>query len=330
MNYTLIFLGVIIAILLYVLYYYNSSTSAVLSSKANLNATVPPITSINNPTNTRYAYGIWVYVNSWNSTTEKVIFSRNNNIRLRLDNTKPTLYCEVTMNDGSTIHRTTITDNFPLQKWVFIIVSVDNQFLDCYLDGKLVKSTRLYQYKGAPHSGGKWHGHEGFIEGKQNMWTRGSDGTSHGTPQPGPPSGPASSGSPSSRTPSSGSPSSGSPSSGSPSSGSRSPSGTPSVSPSPSGTPSGTTAPSGGNKILIPAIPPTETTPIVLGGTKPFDAVVATFTRWNAPVDPQTAWTAYTGGNTTSGLGKLGNIASYGANLSILQNNAEYSKITLF
>ena len=46
--------------------------------------------------------------------------------------------------DNSHWKSVTITDNFPLQKWTFILVSVDGQFVDCYLDGKLVVSNRLY------------------------------------------------------------------------------------------------------------------------------------------------------------------------------------------
>ncbi len=38
-----------------------------------------------------------------------------------------------------------VTDNFPLQKWVFIVVSVDNYIVDVYLDGKLVKSVQISQ-----------------------------------------------------------------------------------------------------------------------------------------------------------------------------------------
>ena len=36
-----------------------------------------------------------------------------------------------------------ITNNFPIQKWTYVIVSVDNQIIDTYLDGKLVSSTKL-------------------------------------------------------------------------------------------------------------------------------------------------------------------------------------------
>ena len=45
---------------------------------------------------------------------------------------------------GSTIDKVVdITNNFPIQKWVFITVAVDsNGVCDYYLDGKLVKSVK--------------------------------------------------------------------------------------------------------------------------------------------------------------------------------------------
>jgi hypothetical protein len=39
----------------------------------------------------------------------------------------------------------TITDNFPVQKWVHILVSIDNTIADFYLDGKLVRSSEIGQ-----------------------------------------------------------------------------------------------------------------------------------------------------------------------------------------
>ena len=97
-----------------------------------------------NPQATRYAYGIWVYVNTWNSNIYHTVFSRANNMVVYLDKTTPTLICKVTMSDGTT-QSLTITDNFPLQKWVFVTVSIDNTIADIYLDGKLVKSVQIAQ-----------------------------------------------------------------------------------------------------------------------------------------------------------------------------------------
>jgi len=45
------------------------------------------------------------------------------------------------INNGSAI---LITNNYPIQKWCYIVISVDNNFIDCYLDGKLVLSQKTY------------------------------------------------------------------------------------------------------------------------------------------------------------------------------------------
>jgi len=147
MNFTVIILGITVVILVYVLYLYMSPTYKMLSSGASLSVVNPPITSLVSPKNTSYAYGVWVYVNTWDSNIDKVIFSRAGNIALGLDATTPTLYVDVTLSDDTTtnpsIQQVTITDNFPIQKWVHVIISVDNKFLDCYLDGKLVISHKI-------------------------------------------------------------------------------------------------------------------------------------------------------------------------------------------
>jgi hypothetical protein len=229
MNFIVIGLGITIIVLLYLLYtYYNTSSKALLKT-ASLKASNPSITSISEPRSSRYAYGIWTYVNSWDNTNTKVIFSRANNLKLYLSASEPSLYCDVYMNDGST-KTTLITDNYLIQRWVHIIISLDNQFLDCYLDGKLVKSSRLY-------------------------------GTS--------------------KTPTS-----------------------------------------------TPAIPPSDTTPIIIGSSNPFDAVVSNFVRWTNPMDPDTAWKTYLSGNGLQTLGSSFN--SYGAKLNIMQNNTNYANLQLF
>jgi len=252
MNTVVIILGVIIVFLVYILYKYFTNTSVSLQSQAALTNQVPGIT-VKNPQSTRYAYGIWVYVNSWNSNIYHVIFNRNNNISLYLDVSSPTLICEMTMStngkDPSGTRRMIITDNFPLQKWVNIIVSVDNQFVDTYLDGKLVESTRMYR----------------------------------------------------------------------------------------------TIDNNGITSIELPLVPPDVNTQMFVGNSdtnsslygingntfKPWDAYVTQFKQWSdGPIDPQTAWDYYMQGNGSSSLVKY--LGNYGANLQILKNNVENSKIALF
>lgn len=120
-----------------------------LAEKVDLKTSSPSIdySSLPSPNTTRYSYGVWMFVNSWSNLEEKNIFSRSSaagtyDIRLYLDKESPRLKCDI-LTEGNTKETITITDNFPVQKWVYVIVSVDNQIVDMYLDGKLVVSKKL-------------------------------------------------------------------------------------------------------------------------------------------------------------------------------------------
>jgi len=145
-----IILSVLIILLVYVLYAYITGTVTQLSSSASLKTAITPITKVEGARNTRYGYNIWVYVNTWDNNSPKTLFSRPNNMKVYLDNTSPTLNVDLAMNETDEsgmpkFDKMIVTKNFPLQKWVCITLSVDNQFADVYLDGKLVKSQRFYR-----------------------------------------------------------------------------------------------------------------------------------------------------------------------------------------
>ena len=144
---TTIILIVIILLLVYILYSYLTGTVTSLTPAASLKSQVPAITKIYGARNSRYGYSIWIYVNTWSNSGKKTIFSRANNMKLYLDETSPSLKLDMAMNGTGDYGKDTmtITTNFPLQKWVCIAISVDNQFVDAYLDGKLVKSQRLFK-----------------------------------------------------------------------------------------------------------------------------------------------------------------------------------------
>ena len=133
-----IILIVAILVLLYVLYTYFTDSSSELVQTASLLTPVSAITTISGPTNTRYGHSAWIYVNTWDNNADKTIFSRGNNFKLYLDKNSPVLKLDIKMNDD-TDETMIITNNFPLQKWVNITISMDNQFADAYLDGKLVR-----------------------------------------------------------------------------------------------------------------------------------------------------------------------------------------------
>ena len=145
MNVVAIVLAIVVILLFYILYRFFLLKSTELTSTASLNDSNPSIEITNSPGSTRYSYGVWIYVNSWDSGIQKTIFERADNIKLHFANEAPILKCDIAMNtDPSTETSFDITDNFPLQKWMHIVISVDNQYVDAYLDGKLVKSTRIY------------------------------------------------------------------------------------------------------------------------------------------------------------------------------------------
>jgi hypothetical protein len=116
-----------------------------LISTVDLNKSNPSIlaNTLPSPQASRYSYGLWIYVNTWSTTNEKKIISRGDDFVLSLDKTSPTLKCKFKLNGKPSSKEIVITNNFPIQKWTYVIVSVDNQIVDCYLDGKLVLSTKL-------------------------------------------------------------------------------------------------------------------------------------------------------------------------------------------
>ena len=154
MSYVTIGLVIVALILVYLLYVFFVKKSSTLMSTASLkDGSNKPITTINSGQSTRYAYGIWIYVNTWDKTSEKTIFQRAENIRLYLDKTKPSLLCEIIQDPPATLQSSIlITDNFPVQKWVYVIISSDDRIVDFYIDGKMVNSTKLENPPKAPAS----------------------------------------------------------------------------------------------------------------------------------------------------------------------------------
>jgi hypothetical protein len=194
MNTVAIILAIVVVLLFYILYNFFLLKSTELTASADLNGVPPAIPITNGANSLRYAYGIWIYVNSWSSGS-KTIFSRPDNITLSLDSGSPVLNCDFTLNDTAKTKTTVkITDNFPLQKWTHIVVSVDNQYVDAYLDGKLIKSGRVGSDTTMPNSptgdniviGSNWDAHVSKFQywaepiDPQTVWTEYMDGNGQG------------------------------------------------------------------------------------------------------------------------------------------------------
>jgi hypothetical protein len=145
MDITSIILGVILLVVLYYLYVYVFKTNK-LASKLDLATPQSPIvsTDIAVPETKRYAYELWIFVYKPESKTE-YIFSRagttsgTKNIGLKLDLQSATLSVEY---DKGTSQPQIVTTDFPYQAWTHIIVSVDNNYIDTYINGKLASSIK--------------------------------------------------------------------------------------------------------------------------------------------------------------------------------------------
>ena len=131
------------------MYYFSPLTT--LSSSSWLNEANAPITTISNPQSSVFTYGVWLYINTWNQGPTNIFNCSNSNqthFSLDLPVSSPTLTC--TINTGITACNPsasptviTITNNIGIQRWVYVLISVNTNIVDCYLDGKLVTSTQL-------------------------------------------------------------------------------------------------------------------------------------------------------------------------------------------
>ena len=139
----------------YIWYVWFSGVNNLTGSQVKLNTTTAPppilVSTLTTPKSTRYSYGIWIYVNTWNVSNNNVIFSRYNDIVVYLDNTSAVLKCIINPQYKTTATATpittlsnvidvskvdttisppiTITSNFPIQKWVYLTFVIDNYIL---------------------------------------------------------------------------------------------------------------------------------------------------------------------------------------------------------
>jgi hypothetical protein len=125
---------------------------------------------------------MWLYVNNWNSNSIKEIVvaksgtspNITNVFRIYLEASIPTLKVDILTTDSLTATTTptktvTVTNNFPIQRWVYIVISVEGLIVDCYLDGKLVKSQQLSKL---PDMSSSYDINYGSMDGFLTMFSR--------------------------------------------------------------------------------------------------------------------------------------------------------------
>ena len=126
-----------------------TGTDAVMSS---ISAQV-----LDRPTSTRYHYSGWFFINT-NFTPnglDNILFNRGKDFIVSLNGstlniTVNAVNSTVQTNAGSAVGTLklggsdkylTSIPNFPFQKWAYLVINVDGQVVDVYIDGKFVLST---------------------------------------------------------------------------------------------------------------------------------------------------------------------------------------------
>lgn len=182
MNFTVVALAVIAIILVYILYQYFTTNQITLAKQVALLSVNPSIPITKNANSYRYTYSMWLYVNTWDQTIFKPIFYRNYNtgktgpvppsgfsavdanapttaattethIMLYLDKTTPTLFFQVPETGTDAYQSYIITPNFPLQTWTNVAISIDSNYVDFYINGKLIKSVQMKNQPALPSDG---------------------------------------------------------------------------------------------------------------------------------------------------------------------------------
>ena len=138
-------MGVILVVIVYILYKVIDEKGRTISGKMDLSkgASAVNVKNTGKADSTRYYIGAWLYVNKVTADTNifKINQGADDFLTLQLTNSAVLKYIAKT--DSGTPATHVIMDNFPLQKWVYIVISVDNNVVDLYIDGKLIRSHKV-------------------------------------------------------------------------------------------------------------------------------------------------------------------------------------------
>jgi hypothetical protein len=146
MNYLAIGLGCIIIAIIYYFYIYvtnNNLTAGLQPLNQQLSFTYD---KLSNPSSYTYSYQLWLYVSNPVSQNTRIFYrgSSGSNpyseFELDLNGTQLTLNAS-NGSDNSPKQIMSITQNFPVQKWVYLVINVFNlQTFEVYMNGKLAKT----------------------------------------------------------------------------------------------------------------------------------------------------------------------------------------------
>lgn len=156
MNVLIIILAIIIVLMAYYMYTVFTAVPTV-AKNTDLTQAVAPIkpSTIKNPYSANYTVGVWIYVHNYNNQIDRFLMygdkgykGKDSLFSLRMDPTYAKMYCDILVKSadgGSKIQSVPLTadnDTFPIQKWVYVVVSV-SKFIECYLNGQFISATQV-------------------------------------------------------------------------------------------------------------------------------------------------------------------------------------------
>lgn len=123
----------------------------VISQNPNAKGSVTLARSDNQQNGIEFTWSVWIYIDNldYNSGKLKNVFykgyenrtANTNGPGLYIDNSTNTLI--VVMNTFTTINEEIKIPNIPLNKWVNVIIRCENNILDIYINGSIIKSIEL-------------------------------------------------------------------------------------------------------------------------------------------------------------------------------------------
>jgi hypothetical protein len=141
MNSKLVLAVVIILLLLYVIFKALTTNYATLGTmQPSKNETILTGDTLPRSIKVNSAVSIWFYVKEWVGESHIIRFRNATNVVLMSVKLHKTINNVVIQPRSDPASKTCDISEFPLQKWVNLIVSFNGAALDVYLDGKLIKS----------------------------------------------------------------------------------------------------------------------------------------------------------------------------------------------
>lgn len=146
-NPTLVVLGIILIVAIFLLYKVLVERGKLIATKIDLSQAnnTTSINSLSNPTSSRYNLSLWIYADSLKQQgeTEIMKIAKGSGETMLSVTLNQSTHMKYKISTPNGIVTNIITENFPLQKWTCVVISVDNNVVDLYLDGKLFRSQQL-------------------------------------------------------------------------------------------------------------------------------------------------------------------------------------------